>query len=251
VKFIPLNEETGFTPDLDELKSMITERTKAIVINSPQNPTGAVWDRELLEGIAELATKRGVFLISDEVYEKLVFDGREHFSPASVPDYRENVVTIFSLSKTYAMTGWRLGFVVADKKLIQHMRKVTYITTVCASSVAQYAALEALTGPQDSVKEMIREYERRRDVIYSEISKIPRVRVRKPQGAFYLFPDLSEVMRDSWKLADYLLEKARVSVTPGAAFGSKGEGHIRISFATSEENLREGARRIREALSSI
>lgn len=252
VTYCPLDEEKGFEPSIEALERKISEKTKMIIINSPQNPTGAVWSRETIEAIVELAMKKDILILSDEVYEKLVFDGYEHFSPASIPDAKDRIISIFSFSKTYAMTGWRIGYVVANPTFIEYMKRVAFVTIACPNAFVQYAAVEALRGPQDEVNRMIREYQKRRDVIYSELSKIPGVKCVKPRGAFYIFPNFSEIMRDSTKLTYYLLEHARVAVVPGVAFGPVvGEGHIRISFATSTENLREAARRIREAIAEL
>ena len=252
IVYCPLHEDLGFKPDVGELESKITDRTKLIVLNTPQNPTGAVLDRKVLDKVADIIRRKDVILLSDEVYEKIIFDGRKHFSIASIPDVKDKVITVFSLSKTYAMTGWRVGYVVANPTFIGHMRKIVSISTVCASSIAQYAALAALKGPQDSVKEMVEKYEHRRNLIVSELNKISGVKCFKPEGAFYVFPDFSEFSKDSMSLAMHILEKARVVTVPGVIFGPKvGEGHLRLSFATSRENLREALKRIREIVSEL
>jgi len=250
--YCPLHEDRGFKPDVGELENKITDKTKLIVLNTPQNPTGAVLDRKTLEEIADIIGKRNVILLSDEVYEKIIFDGEKHFSIASIPDVREKVITVFSFSKTYAMTGWRVGYVIANSTFTEHLKKVVSISTVCASSIAQYAALAALKGPQDAVREMVKEYGNRRNLIVSELNKINGVKCFKPKGAFYVFPDFSKISKDSMSLAMYILEKARVVTVPGVIFGPEiGEGHLRMSFAASREDLKEAVRRIREVISDI
>ena len=252
VVYCPLYEDRGFKPDIGELENKISDRTKLVVLNTPQNPTGAVLDRKILEEIADIIQKKDVILLSDEVYEKIIFDGEKHFSIASIPDVRDRVITVFSFSKTYAMTGWRVGYVVANPIFTAHMRKMISISTVCASSIAQYAALTALKGPQDAVVEMVKEYEHRRNLIVSELNKIDGVKCFKPRGAFYVFPDFSEISKDSMSLAMHILEKARVVTVPGVIFGPEiGEGHLRLSFATSRENLEKAVRRIREVISNL
>lgn len=247
-----LHEDRGFKPDVGELENKITDKTKLIVLNTPQNPTGAVLDKKTLEEIANIIRKRNVILLSDEVYEKIIFDGEKHFSIASIPDIKDKVITVFSFSKTYAMTGWRVGYVVANSTFTEHMKKMVSISTVCASSIAQYAALAALKGPQDVVMKMIKEYEYRRNLIVSELNKINGVKCFKPRGAFYVFPDFSEISKDSMSLAMHILEKARVVTVPGVIFGPKvGEGHLRLSFATSRKNLREAVKRIKEIVSEL
>ncbi|MCS7112455.1 MAG: pyridoxal phosphate-dependent aminotransferase [Nitrososphaerota archaeon] len=231
--------------DVDAIEDRITEKTKMIIINTPNNPVGSVYPKDVLTCIARLSAEKQIYLLSDEVYEKIVFDGISHFSPASIQDAREYVISIYSFSKTYAMTGWRIGYVVASKDVTRAIRVVHSYMASCVSPAVQIAALTALREAEDYVRMMVDKYRERRDLAYDLLSEIPGVECIKPKGTFYLFPDFSHIEPSSIKLSEKLLEKARVATVPGLAFGEAGEGHLRISVAASSETIREAIHRIK------
>lgn len=244
----PLLEENDFRVDVDDLSKRVDERTKAIIINSPNNPTGSVLTRKDLEGIAQIAQKNDLVVISDEVYEKIIYDDTEHISIASLPGMFERTITVNALSKTYAMTGWRIGYVIAKEEIISQMAKLILYTSTCANSIGQKAAIAALRGPQDCVYEMVREYKRRRDFIVKKLNEIPGISCKMPSGAFYVFPNIKQYGMPSFDFVLHLLEKAKVSMVPGSSFGEHGEGYVRISYATSLKNLEEAMDRLEMAL---
>jgi aspartate/methionine/tyrosine aminotransferase len=236
----PLGRAAGLQPDLDALARLARHpRAKAIVINSPSNPTGAVWPRETLEGVLEIARERDLYVVSDEVYEEIVFEG-EHFSPASVDD-DGCVVTVFSFSKTYAMTGWRVGYAVGPPSIADLIAKAQEAIVGCASGVAQKAAEAALTSPQDCVTEMRDAYRRRRDLAVAALHD-GGCFVSEPHGAFYVLADVAT--DDSYEFARRLVADAGVAVAPGETFGRIGAGLVRISLATAPEALQEGIARL-------
>ncbi len=247
---VPLNltAENGFSLTAEMLKATVTPRTKAIVVNSPSNPTGKVLTREELEAIAAVARDNDLYVVSDEIYEKIIFDGRQHFSIASLPGMAERTLTLNGHSKAYAMTGWRLGYLAGPAALVKEIGKIQEQTATCAPSFVQTGGLAALEGTQEPIARMAAEYERRRDFFVDMLNDIPGVSCFKPEGAFYAFPKF-DLGLDSIKVADILLEKARVAGTPGSAFGAAGEGHVRFSFATSPQVLETAAKRIKEMLS--
>lgn len=233
----------GFSLNIEGIKEAITERTKLIIINSPNNPTGYVANEKEISAVAEVAMDSGVYVLSDEIYEKMIYEGR-HISIGSFPGMQERTLTVNGFSKAYAMTGWRLGYIAAPKNLASAINKLQQHTASCPSSFAQKAALEALKS-ETQVSPMVEEFRRRRDYISSALDKIPYFKLTRPAGAFYLFPDISGTNMDSESFCDLLLEKAGVSTTPGGAFGGY-DNHIRISYANSMENLKEAISRIRE-----
>lgn len=234
-----------FEPSRKMLEHHTTEKTKMIVINSPNNPTGSVYSRDCLSSLAEFAQDHDMLVVSDEVYEKIVFDGNEHFSLASRPEFRDSVVTVNSFSKTYAMTGWRVGYVIANEPITTSIRKIHGYMVSCAPSDAQRAALEALVGPQDCVNEMVGEYATRRDRIVKGLNEVEGFRCVAPKGTFYAFPDVSRLNIPSAEIANKLLEEAKVASIPGSAFGAAGEGYLRFSFAPSQQNIEEGISRVK------
>jgi len=244
----PQLEENDFRVNPDDLAIRVNENTKAILINSPNNPTGAVLTRKDLEGIAQIARENDLLVISDEVYEKIVYDDAEHVSIASLPGMRERAVTINAFSKTYAMTGWRLGYAIAPAEIVTEMAKLVLYTSTCATSMGQRAAITALKGPQNFVVEMVKEYKRRRDFVVKRLNEIEGMSCKLPKGAFYVFPSIKELNMSSLDCTYYLLDHAKVSVVPGTGFGEYGEGYVRISYATSLENLEKAMDRIEEAL---
>ncbi len=247
---VPLNLTAGnrFSFTAEELNALITPRTKAILLNSPCNPTGKVLTRGELETIAAAATANDLYVISDEVYETIVFDGRKHISIASLPDMAERTLIVNGHSKAFAMTGWRLGYLAGPADLVREIAKIQQHSATCAASFTQVAGVAALEGPQEPVYSMTAEYEHRRNFFVEMLNDIPHVSCFKPEGAFYAFPRF-DLGLDSIQVADLLLEKAHVVGVPGSAFGPIGEGHIRFCFAAAPRHLETAAQRIRAILS--
>ncbi len=244
---VPLLERTGFRLDLDELASKMSSRTKVLVLNSPHNPTGGVLTRGDLETIAELALRYDVTVVSDEIYNRHIYDA-EFFSIAALDGMRERTIILDGFSKAYSMTGWRLGYGIMPKHVARAVSMMGQNTYSCTAYFTQLAGVAALTGPDDSVVAMVNEFRRRRDVIVAGLKAIPGVTCATPQGAFYVFPNFSAVTSDDKALSSFFLEEAGVACVQGTSFGDAGEGYIRLSYATSLENINEGLRRIREAL---
>ena len=242
---IPLVENRGFTFDLDRLRDSITDRTKMLVLNSPQNPTGGLIPEEDIRAIADLVEGRDLIILSDEIYTRIYYTKDAPFSIASLPGMLEKTIILDGFSKTYAMTGWRIGYGVMPEWLVEAVNKLMANSNSCTASFTQRAAIEALEGPQDSVKSMVKEFKRRRDAFCAALNEIPGFRCALPGGAFYAFVNVQDTGMPSKVLADYLLEKAGVSCLDGAAFGAYGNGYIRFSYANSLENLMEAARRIK------
>ncbi|MBI4344887.1 MAG: pyridoxal phosphate-dependent aminotransferase [Euryarchaeota archaeon] len=240
----PLREEGGFVPHLEQLETLVTRKTRLIVVNTPSNPTGAVFPRRVIKGIADLSEDRGIPVLSDEIYERIVYEGRHY----SVGRYTENAITVNGFSKAYAMTGLRLGYVHAAPEAIEAMLKVHQYVQACASSLSQYAALAAMDAG-GFVPKMVRAFRGRRDLFLRLLRKMEGTSCVRPKGAFYAFPNFSR-HGSSKVVAMRLLQEARVVATPGTAFGTLGEGYIRFSYAASEEKIREGMERVRECLSS-
>lgn len=236
----PLYIEDGFIPQIDRLEELVTERTKLLIINSPSNPTGAVFPKKTIEALVEFAQRHDLYLMADEVYDEFVFDG-EHISPAIYDP--ERVISVYSFSKIYAMTGWRVGYVVANEKISQVISKIQEPQISCVSSVGQKAAEAALTGPQDCVRQMCESYHERRDVVVNVLKNEGRY-VYTPQGAFYIMVDIGDSGLDSRQFALRLLEEQKVAVAPGTAFGNFGNNFVRISLATEKNLLLEGVRRL-------
>jgi aspartate/methionine/tyrosine aminotransferase len=245
---ITLREETGFAFDLDAFDEAMSDRTRLIILNSPGNPTGAVLSMDVLEHIADAARRYDAWLISDEIYLRLAFDDVPVPSIAALPGMRERTVICDGFSKTYAMTGWRLGFGIMPESLADRLGLLLTHSIGCTATFTQYAGLEALTGPQEQVEAVVAEYQRRRDVLVDGLNAIPGVRCRTPRGAFYAFPNITAFGRTSDWMADYLLERAGVAVLPGTAFGAGGEGYLRLCFANSLERITAALERIDAAL---
>jgi len=259
---VPTLEATGFDLDPAALAAAVTPRTKLIVLNSPNNPTGAVFSPAALQAVARLAVERGLWVVSDECYEALTYEGR-HVSIASLgADVKARTVVVNTCSKAYAMTGWRIGYAAGPRTLIRAMTDVQSQVTSNPSSIAQWAAVEALTGPQDEVAKMAGEFDRRRRLIVEGLNGLPGVRCVMPRGAFYAFPDVSGLFGRTWQRPDggttlatsldvtaFLLEAARVAVVPGRDFGS--DAHVRLSYATSDALIREGLARTAAALATL
>jgi aspartate aminotransferase len=233
---IQLREEHDFAFDLDELAALITDRTKLIILNSPQNPTGGVMQRKDVEQVAQVIGDRNILVLSDEIYSRLLFEG-EHFSIMSVPGMQERTILLDGFSKTYAMTGWRMGYGVMRADLAAHITRLMTNSNSCTASFTQMAGIEALRGDQSSVDHMCAEFKQRRDVFVAGLNKIKGFSCRMPKGAFYVFPNITKTGWKSKLLADALLEQAGVAALSGTAFGEFGEGHLRFSVANSLENL--------------
>lgn len=245
---VPLNEEEGYRVDQEELEKRIDSRTKLIWMCSPSNPTGHVFTKQDLETIVEVAKKHELLIFSDEIYEKLIYDDAKHISIGSLPGAEDRTITVNGFSKAYAMTGWRIGYAAAKGVLAREINKLHYYLVLCPSSVAQKAALAALTGPQDCVEKMRREYDRRRKAVLKELEKIPEISYVRPKGAFYVFPNFSRFEKDDENLAKELLNKTHVCTAPGSGFGESGRGHLRISYSAPYEQVITGISRIVEAL---
>ena len=246
-----LTEETGFQMNLEEVKAKITSKTRAIVIITPNNPTGGVLSEDVLKELAEIAVSNDLMVISDEVYERLVYDGAKHISIASLPGMKERTFTMNGMSKAYAMDGWRLGYVAAPEEYILAMNKFHQHNTTCAPNFVQVAAIAALNEEGDEVKEMVKEYQRRRDYAVKAINEIPGLHCECPKGAFYIFINCKSLNMKSADLSAYLLEEAKIALVPGDVFGPGGEGYLRMSFANSYENVVEGCEHLRKAVEEL
>ena len=238
-----LNESSGFQFDIDHLKSLITKRTKLLILNSPHNPTGGVLSHDTVQRLSELAVKHDFYVLSDEIYARIQYEGTP-VSPYSFPGMRERTVVLDGHSKTYAMTGWRLGFGVMPPEMALKVSKLQTNSNSCTASFTQIAGIEALRGPQDSVEAMIKEFRARRDIIVDGLNKVKGFRCHKPAGAFYVFPNITGTGMTSKEMENHLMEKAGVAVLAGTSFGSNGEGFIRLSYANSQANIRKALERI-------
>ena len=246
-----LTEETGFQMNLEEVKAKITSKTRAIVIITPNNPTGGVLSEDVLKELAEIAISNDLMVISDEVYERLVYDGAKHISIASLPGMKERTFTMNGMSKAYAMDGWRLGYVAAPEEYILAMNKFHQHNTTCAPNFVQVAAIAALNEEGDEVKEMVKEYQRRRDYAVKAINEIPGLHCECPKGAFYIFINCKSLNMKSADLAAWLLENAKIALVPGDVFGPGGEGYLRMSFANSYENVVEGCAQLKKGVEQL
>jgi aspartate aminotransferase len=247
---IQLREENDFRLDTEELKKLVTDKTKMIIINSPHNPTGGILTQEDLKVIADIAISRDIFVLADEIYSRIIYEG-EHHSIASFPGMQERTIILDGFSKTYAMTGWRLGYGVMREDLAVLVAKLQTNANSCTATFTQMAGVEGLTGPQGEVDRMVAEFKKRRDVVVEGLNAIPRISCRKPKGAFYVFPNVKEIGWEVRKLSDFILNDAGVAILFGTSFGKFGEGYIRISYANSVENIKEGLSRIEKALQNI
>lgn len=246
-----LREENGYQLDLEEIESKITDKTRAVVIVTPNNPTGGVLSEETLKALADIAIRHDLMVISDEVYERLIYDGEKHISIASLPGMKERTFTMNGMSKAFSMTGWRLGYVAAPEEFIPVLNKFHQHNTTCAVSFGQAAAVVALRDEGNEVNEMVKEYQRRRDYAVDAINAIDGISCLNPKGAFYIFINCKKLGMKSAELADYLLENAKIALVPGDVFGPGGEGYLRMSFANSYENIVEGCRRLGEAVAKL
>lgn len=256
---VKTDRKSHFKITPDQLLKVIGPKTKLIILNSPSNPTGMVYSKEELKPISEILVEREIYCISDEIYEKLIYDGREHTSIASLgPEIKRLTILVNGVSKAYSMTGWRIGYAAGQAEIIQAMSNLQDHSTANPSSISQKAALEALMGPQESVKEMVKAFGRRRDYVVKRVNSIEGMDCLMPEGAFYVFPNVSrllgkkhggKIIKDSISLTELLLTEAKVAVVPGAVFGD--DDHLRISYATSMENIAKGMDRIEDFVKGI
>jgi len=246
--FVPVREEKGFIPGPEETESKVTAKTKLMIINSPNNPTGAVDSEKCLEDLAEIAKRHNLLVISDEAYRKLTYDGLKHHSIVSLPGMKERTIVIHTFSKTYAMAGWRIGYLATNREFITQMLKMHHLINICVNTIAQNAAITALAGPQDCVREFAEEYDRRRKFMVKALNEIQGFKCRMPEGAFYVFPNTKELGLSSMELTKRLVVEARVITAPGSGFGIEGEGYLRISYAQPMEVLEEAVERIQKTV---
>ncbi|MEK7657127.1 MAG: pyridoxal phosphate-dependent aminotransferase [Elusimicrobiota bacterium] len=239
-----LKEERDFRVGAADIEGLLTKKTKMVVLNSPQNPTGSTLTPKDLDEIAELLRNRDIFILSDEIYGRILYDGEEHVSIATLPGMAEKTIILDGFSKTYAMTGWRLGYGIMNPDLAKHVSRLATNVYSCATSFAQKAIVEALEGPQEEVLSMVAEFRRRRDTIVDGLNAIPGVTCRKPAGAFYVFPNIQGWGLKSSEAEGKVLEEAGVAALSGTAFGAHGEGYLRFSYANSLENIREALKRL-------
>ena len=255
---VPTREENEFKLTPDELGEAITDKTKALLFCTPSNPTGSVYSRKELEDLAKVVAEHEIYVVADEIYEKVIYDGAEHFSIGSVPAIRDFVITVNGFSKAYSMTGWRIGFLGARQGIVTNAEKVQGQVTSNASSISQYAALAALAGPEDELRSMAAEFRRRRDFIHGEVTSIEGISCIKPKGAFYIFPNVSAYYGRTFKgkkiesgddIAQFLLDEERVVVVPGSGFGAMD--HVRISYACSMSELERAAERLNRGFKKL
>jgi aspartate aminotransferase len=252
---VRLREENGYQYNPADIEAAITPKTRAIFVNTPQNPIGVVVGRESLEAIARLAEKHNLFLVSDEAYEHVIFDGQKHISLGSLPGAQDRTISVYSLSKTYAMSGLRLGYLVVNQPLfLERIKKLVRCTINGVNSVAQHGAAAAINGPQDFTHEMAQEYQKRRDILFEALEEAPYVKAFKPGGAFYLWARIQpewpgyDGKKDDWSMTNYLIDKAGIGSSPGSAFGAAGAGHIRFAFSCSTQQVEEAAQLLPEVL---
>jgi aspartate aminotransferase len=248
---VPLVEENQFSFDLDAFNQSVNERTKLIILNSPSNPTGGVMPRIDLEHIAKAAQEFDCWVLSDEIYTRIVYDDLRVTSIAALSGMTERTIIMDGFSKTYAMTGWRLGFGIMPTSLAERVQLLLTHSVGCTAHFTQYAGIEALTGPQDQVEEVVAEYQKRRDIIVDGLNELPGVNCQKPQGAFYVFPNVKAFNKTSSEIANMLLEEAGVALLPGSAFGAYGEGYLRLSYAISVENIQQALERMKGVIERL
>lgn len=248
--YVPLDEKNGYCFDLEKLEAAITNKTKLLILCTPGNPTGTMMDGESLRKLAEICCRHDILVLADEAYEQVLYDGNKHISMASLPSMWERTITVQSFSKTYSMCGWRIGYLVAPAELMRIVVRAHQTVAMNACSFGQLGALEALTGPQDSLYAMLAEFDRRRLLLYNGLKELG-IPCSRPQAAFYLFPDIGEFGMDSFTFAELLLDKYGVATVPGVEFGKNGENHLRISYATSFEDCQMGLHRIAQCVSDL
>ena len=247
---IPLRMEKAFSFDVKEFKSLATDRTRLIILNSPHNPTGGVLSQEALAAVAEIAMEKDIMVLSDEIYSRILYEGR-FASIATIPGMAKRTIILDGFSKTYAMTGWRLGYGVMPRELASHITRLMINSNSCTAGFTQMAGIEGLTGPQDESYKMVEAFRQRRDVIVDGLNDIPGFKCLKPKGAFYVFPNIEETGTKSGFLEEYLLEEAGVATLSGTSFGEYGEGFLRLSYANSIENIEKALEWIKKAVAKL
>lgn len=248
---VPLKENNNFSFDLNIFSRAINSKTKLVILNSPNNPTGGTISKKEMKAIAGLLEKSNSWVLSDEIYSKMIYDNEECASIYSEKNMIERTILIDGFSKTYAMSGWRIGYMALPEKFMPAMENLLVNSFACTAEFTQYAGIIALTKAEKEVKKMMQEFEKRRNFIVNGLNQIPGISCKKPQGAFYVFPNIKAIGRSSEELADYFLNKAGVALLPGTAFGQYGEGYLRISYANSLENIKEALKRIKEAIEKL
>ncbi len=246
----PLREEREFSFNLDEFMSLITDKTRMIILNTPQNPTGGILTEEDLKDVAKVAQEKDIYILSDEVYLNIIYEGTHH-SIASIPGMQERTIILDGFSKTYAMTGWRLGYGAMTEDLAEKVVQLQINSNSCTTTFSQYAGIVAITGPQDEVYKMVAEFKKRRDVIVDGLNAIDGINCIRPHGAFYVFPNIKQLGIDGKKFADSLLEKFGVAALSGTAFGEYGKGYLRFSYANSIENIQRALDRVDQTIKSL
>lgn len=248
---VPLSEEKGFSIDLDALEELVSDQTRMIILNSPGNPTGGIMPPSDLERIAAIAEDHDCWILSDEIYSRLIYDEVPYVSIASLPGMKERTILVDGFSKTYAMTGWRLGYGIMPAELAERVGLLLTHSIGCTATFTQYAGIEALRGPQEQVERARAEFKRRRDRIVAGLRDIPGINCQKPDGAFYVFPNVKAFGKPVDQLADYILEEAGVALLPGTAFGEMGEGYLRLCYATSLTKINEALDCITQVLKQL
>lgn len=251
MKGYDLLEENDFQIDPEQLKSLITEKTKMIVLISPNNPIGSVLNKESIEAVADAVRGKDILVLSDEIYDKLSYEDEKPVSIASMPGMKDQTIVINGFSKYYVMTGWRIGWIAAPKEIIEPIFRLVFHTTACGTHFIQKAALVAMTEEDGSSREMIEEFKRRRDFLAEKINAIDKLSCLVPKGAFYIFMNIKKTGMSSEEFADYILNECQVAVVPGPVFGSNGEGFVRLSYATSMDNIEVGMNRIKAAVDKL
>ena len=248
---VATHEANRFKVDPADIRAAITDKTKLMIINTPSNPTGAIFDEEILRSIADMAIEHDIWILSDEPYEHILFDGHQHISIGALEGMAERTISAFTLSKSYAMTGWRVGYTVAPKAIIDEMEKLMEHMVSGVTAVAQRAALAAISAPQDCVREMVVTYDKRRHLVHKGLNAIDGIQCINPESTFYAFPNISSTGLSSWDFAKYLVKEHKVAVVPGSIFGQAGEGYVRLSFAASMDQLKEGIARIGRGMAAL
>ena len=248
---IRLKEENNFRMSPKDIEKKINSKTRMIIINSPQNPTGAVMTKEEIKEVYNIAKKHNLYLYSDEIYARMIYDEFEFHSPSIFDKCKERVIISNGFSKTFAMTGWRLGAVIGPEKIIEKMGLLLQTTSSCVSPFIQKAGIEAISGKQTKIKQMMSEYQHRRDILVEELNKIQKIKCVKPGGAFYIFANIKETNKKSKEIAEFLLKDAKVAVLPGSDFGKYGEGYIRLCYATNLKDIKLGVKRIKKSFEKL
>ena len=247
---VPLWDRNGFVPDLADLEARVTEKTKMLVINTPNNPTGVVYNRRTMEDMAAFAIKHDLMVLSDECYEDIIFD-QEHISIASLPGMKERTVTVNSTSKAFSLTGWRVGFVCSPAEVIDYMIRIHQDLVICACSFAQEGAAMGYRNRKAIIPPMVESFRKRRDLVLEHLGKIDVLEFVKPEGGFYVFPSIKKLRMGDWEFCDYILDEAGVAVVPGHTFGKYGEGFFRLAYSCSYEDLDEGLMAMRKAIEKL